>query len=213
MVVICYLVKCTVTPLTNDVMIGGEVCFDSDVFPLLISRCTSPDCHNSTHRAEGIDLTYYDGIMSIVKPGDSGRSKLIRYIKGNDDDQMPPPPLKPLSNEQIQLLVNWIDAGALNQSECSSLTVCDTAGTVSFDLDVLPVIDKYCYGCHSDADPQGGYSFTTYKSTMQSVNDNSLLGSIQFSSGFIGMPYESQKMPECEITLIQKWVDQGALNN
>jgi hypothetical protein len=48
---------------------------------------------------------------------------------------------------------------------------------------------------------------------MKSVNNGKLMGSITWASGFSPMPKNASKMPDCEIQKIQKWIDQGALNN
>jgi hypothetical protein len=40
----------------------------------------------------------------------------------------------------------------------------------------------------------------------------SLMGSVGWESGYAKMP-TNQKLPECNISLLQKWIDDGSPNN
>ena len=210
------LSQCTVTP--NEVATGpdGEVegiCFETEILPLLVSRCGNSGCHNAIDKEEGIDLTSYEGIRKEVKPGDPSDSEIIEYMYEKGEDAMPPSPAESLRTEQIKLIEDWISDGAKNTTNCIPAGPCEINTPVSFKNDVLPIIDNYCYGCHSTSDPQGGYSFTTYDETLKSVNDGTLLGSIRFDNGYEAMPENSNKMPTCNIDLIRIWIEEGAMDN
>lgn len=42
---------------------GRQVCFDQEVFPLIISNCTQSGCHNSTDNVARLDYTSPEGIL------------------------------------------------------------------------------------------------------------------------------------------------------
>lgn len=92
-----------------------EVTFSTHVLPILQIRCV--DCHGTDG---GWDASTYDMVMStgdhapVVIPGDVEGSLLAQKILGTHEegDVMPPPPLRELSDEQIQIILDWIEAGA-----------------------------------------------------------------------------------------------------
>ena len=189
------------------------ICFETEILPIFVSRCGGPGCHNETDKEDDIILTNYVGIRKELKPGDPRNSEVIEYMYETGEDAMPPSPQDPVPTEQIKRIEKWIADGAWNTTGCEPTGPCDPGSSVSFNSNVLPVIDKYCFGCHNDADPQGGYSYSTYETTMKSVNDGTLLGSIRFENNFVAMPYKTNKMPNCDIEIIVAWVDQGVKNN
>lgn len=218
--IVCIIIgftKCTVTP--NDSVTTGEtgqvegICFETEILPLLVSRCGSSGCHNATDKADGIDLTSYEEIRKEVKPGDPADSELVEYMYETGEDAMPPSPAEPMKDAQIKLIEDWITDGAKNTTNCVSTGPCEINTPVSFKNDIIPIIDNYCYGCHNTADPQGGYSYSTHSETLKSVDDGTLLGSIRFESGYEAMPENSNKMPSCNIDLIRVWIEEGAMDN
>lgn len=214
---IAYISSCTVTPIENSQVNPGPqfegTCFETEVLPILVSRCATSGCHNTIDKADDIDLTSYAEIIKEVEPGNPGDSEIIETMYDNGDDAMPPLPAERVPQGQITVIENWIKEGALNTTDCNNNTNCNLTIEISFANQVIPIIDKYCYGCHSTNDPQGGYAYTTYNETLKSVNDGTLVGSIRFDNGFVAMPHNTNKMPDCEVNTIVTWVEQGAMNN
>lgn len=213
------LAQCTVTPNEEVTDPNGEVvnfegiCFETEILPLMVSRCGNSGCHNATDKADGIDLTSYEAILKEVKPGDPEDSEIIEYMYETGEDAMPPSPAEPLNEVQIKLVEDWISDGAKNTINCESTGPCTIDSPVSFKNDVLPIIDNYCFGCHNTQDPQGGYSYSTHSETMKSVNDGTLMGSILFEDGYVAMPYNSNMMSTCNIDIIRVWIEEGATDN
>jgi mono/diheme cytochrome c family protein len=91
--------------------------FSANIFPILESRCV--DCHGTDG---GWDTSTYDLLMTtgdngpVVIPGDVDGSLLAQKLLGTHEegDLMPPPPLRALQDELIQLILDWIAAGALD---------------------------------------------------------------------------------------------------
>jgi hypothetical protein len=187
-----------------------EVCFESDVLPILQSNCTQSGCHNAQDRADGYATTNYPEIMTRVKPGDYKGSKLYQSLIGRGE-LMPKKPYDPLSDNEIAIIALWIDSGAKNTTNCVT-GVCDTT-VVTLAGQVKPIFDKYCNGCHSANESQGGIDLETYNRIKRTVDNGSLIGSITHNSNYSKMPKNGNKIPDCDIAKISKWIRLGALNN
>lgn len=90
---------------------------------------------------------------------------------------------------------------------------CSVPAAPSFNTDVMPILNSRCNNCHAGNSPSGGISLANYTDVKKSVTNGSLMGSINWTSGFSPMPQGNSKIPSCEIQKIQTWIDQGALNN
>ncbi|MBM81145.1 MAG: hypothetical protein CMJ78_11205 [Planctomycetaceae bacterium] len=84
--------------------------------PLLSVRCGS--CHGEKKREGGLRFLSRSDILHLndsgepaIVAGKSAASELIRRVVSEDDDRMPPKG-KRLSNQEVNLLRRWIDAGA-----------------------------------------------------------------------------------------------------
>ena len=90
---------------------------------------------------------------------------------------------------------------------------CTPAADPAFSMHVLPLLEKKCNNCHSGSFPSGGIRLDNFAEVMKYVGDGSLMGSINHGSGFAAMPKNAGKLPACEITNIQHWIDAGAPDN
>ncbi|MFZ6029496.1 MAG: c-type cytochrome domain-containing protein [Chloroflexota bacterium] len=90
------------------------VSFSNDIFPILEANCLK--CHGGERTAEGFDVNSYETVMAgsdggaMVVPGDAEASKLFTLV---DTGKMPKKAPK-LPDDQIQLIHDWIAAGALD---------------------------------------------------------------------------------------------------
>lgn len=106
-----------------------------------------------------------------------------------------------------------------NEQDLYPVPVTPTPGggedTVSFATQIMPIMNSKCAtpGCHDANGLGGGYNFTSYPGVKSAVNNNRLLGAINWESGFSQMPKGMPKLDQASITLITDWVNQGALNN
>jgi len=197
---------------------GGPSCdpdriyFQQQVLPILISNCTLSGCHNDASHQDGVILTTYEKVMSTggIEPGNPDDSELYEMITESDpDDRMPRPPVSPLSASQIQVIRQWITQGAQNLS-CAS--ACDTS-SFSYSLAIKPLISNKCQGCHGSASASGGIDLSTYAGVKARVTDGRLWGAINHQPGFTPMPRNGNKLSDCEITQVRKWIESGSLNN
>jgi len=103
----------TVVPAT-EVSTTAGVSFANDVLPILTSSCA--DCHGGNQTKAGLDLTKYESLMAgsfdgtVITTGNAAESLLIQM---SSSGKMPKRGSK-LTADQIQIISDWINAGALN---------------------------------------------------------------------------------------------------
>ena len=89
--------------------------FQKDIQPLMTKYCV--ECHGSTKPKAGVRLDSYDAIIAksrkqSVVPGDPDKSKLVMTMTGAAK-LMPPKKFTPRpTTEEIDLIKEWIKAGA-----------------------------------------------------------------------------------------------------
>lgn len=97
-----------------------EISFSQDIYPILKDRCVT--CHSDDgegYTKSGLGLASYYGLMkgtkfgSVIVPGDSASSSLIRLIEHKADPSIDMPYHQPaLPKEEIEKFKAWIDDGA-----------------------------------------------------------------------------------------------------
>ncbi|MDX1981240.1 MAG: PSD1 and planctomycete cytochrome C domain-containing protein [Bryobacteraceae bacterium] len=99
--------------------------YDRDVRPLLAKRCYA--CHGEKLQASKLRLDRRASVMKggesgvpAIEPGHSARSLLIRYVTGADPKLVMPPAGPRLTADEIALLKEWIDAGAVWPGEAEA---------------------------------------------------------------------------------------------
>ena len=106
----------TIPPATDtatEAPIAGAS-FANDVMPIFNNSCNK--CHGVEQVKEGLDMTSYDTLMAgsfngkVITAGNADDSFLVRQLI---EGEMPKLGSK-LTAEQIQVIANWINAGALN---------------------------------------------------------------------------------------------------
>ncbi len=214
------------------------------------NKCTT--CHGSAKSGE-LELSAgksYKSLVGInaagistetrVKKGDSKNSYLIKKLEGTEGivgDKMPKN-ATPLTKAEIQIIKDWIDAGA--EAPVSS---CDTTKPViippettvvvpSFFTDSIQPILKKCAGCHGGKKPAGGMSLKTddaYTNLLDSATTDTLAkmkrvtkGDLNASFLYLKISMDSppgktgDRMPQggkltpAQTALIGKWILMGA---
>ena len=89
-------------------------------------NCTG--CHDGSNPAGGLNLLSYEDLMSnnVIVPGDHEASELYDRITRPESSNGDMPPAGSLDQDEIDLIADWIDEGALNGEK-----------TASFSLDVV----------------------------------------------------------------------------
>ncbi len=93
---------------------------------------------------------------------------------------------------------------------------CDTAN-VTYNGSVKPLISQYCLACHNtsnNASLGGNLNLDGYINLSNAIkNERPILKSIQHAADVSAMPKNSPKLSDCNIAIIQKWINAGMLNN
>jgi hypothetical protein len=199
-----------ITPIDTATYDPAKVYFVNDIQPILNSNCAIPGCHNHESKADGIDLSNYDRIMKTteIEPGKPDKGKLMKVITESDPAKRMPPS-GPLPPDKIELIKKWIEQGAKNNVYTSK--GCDTT-LLKFGANILSIFDNHCKSCHNINVKNGGYDLSDYAGIKSAVDANLLPGSIEHISGFKAMP-PGNKIPDCDISKIQRWILNGAPNN
>ncbi len=93
---------------------GATVSFVNDVFPIIQSRCIN--CHGGDRTEEGLVMLTYADITAgsdngpVVTPGDAVNSLLAELVA---EQKMPKRGPK-LTPPQVQVIIDWINQGALD---------------------------------------------------------------------------------------------------
>ncbi len=93
---------------------------------------------------------------------------------------------------------------------------CDTAGTISYSAQVVPILQNNCgtnNSCHSTGNSNSGYDLSTYAGVNGQAANGNLVNAISWTGNVPQMPQGGLQMGACNIATIKKWVDQGHLNN
>lgn len=90
--------------------------------------------------------------------------------------------------------------------------LCDTLN-VSYNLDVNPILQNRCYVCHGNNNTVSVYEFEGYLDLVNFIEKGKFLGAIKREGGFLAMPQGADKMPDCEIGILEAWINQGRKNN
>ncbi len=94
--------------------------YTQKVQPILQTNCYR--CHAGVNHRGGLSLDTHAGLLKggrdglVVVPGHADQSLLIKLIRheGPADDPMPMPPRSPkISDEDIAIVTQWVNAGAV----------------------------------------------------------------------------------------------------
>ncbi|MEQ8908533.1 MAG: hypothetical protein RIC95_05045 [Vicingaceae bacterium] len=184
--------------------------FQVDVLPILSSNCAFSGCHGNGSSSDGVELSNYINVISTadVRAGNPNGSDLYEVITETDLAKRMPLGSPALPPEDIATIRKWIEQGALNNT-CDN---CDTTN-VTFSLNVKPIIDANCKGCHNGSNPQTNVLLTNYSEIESRASLGELVGAIKHESGYVAMPLNQAKLDQCLISQIEIWVNDGAPNN
>ena len=89
---------------------------------------------------------------------------------------------------------------------------CDTTN-ITYTGTVVPILENNCYSCHNNVTQQGGVIVDNYADLKVTIDNGSFRGAINHLEGWSPMPKGGNKLPECDLTKINFWLDRGAPNN
>ncbi|MEM6328671.1 MAG: c-type cytochrome domain-containing protein [Planctomycetota bacterium] len=223
----------------------GQVSFVRDVAPMLAAKCGA--CHIDGKRG-GFSLASYqdlmrgtEGVGRVLVPGDGATSHIVELIASGD---MPRGGGR-VTPAETQKLVAWITQGAKfdGDSETASLrSLRASAGTpppaaapaaspakvsrptggetVSFAMDVAPILAAKCLECHGRGNPRAGLSLLNFRGLLRGGDSGRAVApSDPDASGLVHritgeemprMPLRRPPLSPEEIRVIRTWVKEGA---
>lgn len=90
---------------------------------------------------------------------------------------------------------------------------CSVGTKISYVNQIKPIIEINCMPCHSQVSQNGNVDLEGHNQMKTYVNNGRLIGSIKHLAGYSKMPVSTPKLSECNIQKIEKWIEEGALNN
>lgn len=129
-----------------------------------------------------------------------------------------------LRADVVPALAVAVAVGLAVQSDVSAVRVgtevVDAHEPVSFSADVMPLLEKHCWECHSEENTELGLRLDSYEGLMAGSDygtviepgdpDGSLLVDMVESGD---MPDEGDPVPPEELEVIKMWIAEGAENN
>jgi uncharacterized membrane protein len=216
-----------------------EVTF-ADLEPILQTRCVM--CHAGAAAPLGLRLDRPEALLAgsdrgpVVLPGDPDGSELVRRLRGEALPRMPltGPPF--LSDDEIDLFVRWIAAGArvvgAEPADVGAMSApaptAETAdvvddGPITFAL-VEPILARHCVRCHAASGVMGpppeGYRLDSYHEALRADERARIVPFAPDASELVrrirghalprmpldGPPY----LDDDAIVLIVDWIAEGA---
>ncbi len=204
--------------------------YEADIQPLFVEKCGK--CHDSDPSGD-LKVITYEGLMAggehgkVIVPGKAQESSLYLKLTSNPPfgKQMPKKGDK-LTDEQLKLVADWIDEGAVKSIDATGVNV--SMGTeqtiqqeILFSTHIRPLLTAKCGQCH-ETDPSADLKLTNYEGVMSGGEHGKVVkaGSAQESNLYLKcttsppfgkqMPKKGDKLTAEELELLAKWIDGGA---
>ena len=89
---------------------------------------------------------------------------------------------------------------------------CDLS-QAKYSLKIQKILADNCVVCHGHGLQEGNVRLDSHEKVTIQVNNGKLLKSISHQAGASPMPYGLPKMNDCNISMIEQWIKNGALND
>jgi len=197
------------------------------------SKCLN--CHGSKNPRAGVDLSTYESTLGgstqngKVVVANNAETSLL-YLEVFNGDM---PPKAPLTEEEISLIKDWINSGALNvvtdQSNETNNRVNPPAPVEpsGIDFKTLEVnylnLDKYilkdkCVSCHSGEGARAGVDLSNYDSLfyynevfLKVTTEGDPEASLLYTEVLKGHMPPKNPLPASQVEYIRRWIEEGAI--
>lgn len=102
--------------------------------------------------------------------------------------------------------------GCSNDSESDLIEQIDEETVVSYNATIQSVINNNCVACHSDPTQNGApFPLTNYDQVLIRAENGQLLRSISRQTGEARAMPPSGRLPQATIDIIERWINEGAV--
>lgn len=115
----------------------------------------------------------------------------------------------------VGLAIQW-DASAV-RADAATMAAHEP---VSFSQEVMPILEQYCWECHSEENTELGLRLDSYEGVMAGSDYGTVVepgdpdGSLLIDMVEAGdMPEEGDPVPPEQLEIIKTWIAEGAENN
>ena len=84
---------------------------------------------------------------------------------------------------------------------------------ISYQAEILPLLEDYCLDCHSAASSEGGIVLEGYDNVKLYADSGFLIGVVKQEDGFSLMPQGEDMLEQCLIDKLNSWIEDGAMDN
>jgi len=220
---------------------AATVSFANDVAPILNGRCGG--CHVRNARGQ-FSMSTFENLMKgpmmsgkVIFPGDVKNSVLIEKV---EQKEMPPSGAG-IPESELAMLKRWVQEGArfdgpsptaeltsyLNKNNqpaaAAGQTVQQATGkeTVSFALDIAPLLVSTCVGCHGAQQAGGNLNMTTIAQLIRGGDrgepilpgkpaDSLLIKKLKGTADGARMPRNRPPLDDATMKKVETWITEGA---
>lgn len=98
-----------------------------------------------------------------------------------------------------------------NELDLYGVQVCDTTN-ITWDSKISALLQEKCVRCHNANLNYNGVRHDTYQEELKVVYDGRLKNAINHT-GKYKMPKNQGKLPDCELKILNLWIENGAPEN
>lgn len=186
-----------IPPIDTLLCDSANVTYPGTVVPILNTYCIS--CHSGGQPSGGLDFTDYSDLAFVAESG-----SLVGSMKHLAGYSPMPKDANKLSACEIALVEKWVSDTVF--TVIVDTTECDSSN-VTYPGTVFPILQENCISCHGGPAPQAGMDFNDYEQVAVIAQTGALMGSIRHLQGYAPMPDGAPKLSDCEIAVIQKWIN------
>ena len=172
------------------------ITYPGTIYPLLQANCIS--CHGPPTFEAGLDFTNYEDVSFLAQSG-----ALLGAVMHLPEFVPMPKDAPPLTDCEILQIQMWINDTTFIINDT---TECDSS-FVTYPGTIFPIFQENCLSCHAPPTPEAGIDLTDFEDVAFIAQTGRLMGAIRHDFGFTPMPQNGPPLSDCEIALIQKWIN------
>jgi len=99
-----------------------------------------------------------------------------------------------------------------NEVDLYGVQDCDTTN-ITWDSKIAAILQSNCVECHGPELSYNGIRHDSYAEELVVINDGRLRGVVNHLPGYVKMPQNRPKLNDCQLKIINKWIENGAPEN